>query len=278
MSYGWPVKPFDKQHAVRGFFCDPRIGGQGQKSFHFGVDVSAPDGTPVYAVEAGTVHSQGEQNIGVAADGPARSHAYWHIVPRVRPGQRVAKHALLGHIARGFGHVHLAERRSGRYWNPLRAGALTPFHDFGAPVVDRIVVERAGVRLDPAALTGVVNLIAVAHDVPPISAPPPWRGLPVTPALVRWRLVRGGRHIVPWRVVADFRTTLVPKSRYSAIYAPGTRQNHANEPGLYRFRLARGFDTREHRDGRYRLDVEAADIRGNASRGHLELVLVNGEV
>jgi hypothetical protein len=100
----------------------------------------------------------------------------------------------------------------------------------------------------------------------------------VTPALVRWRLVRGGRHVVPWRVVADFRTTLIPKSRFSAVYAAGTRQNHANEPGLYRFRLARGFDTREHRDGRYRLDVEVADIRGNASRGHLELVLVNDEV
>jgi Peptidase family M23 len=278
VSYGWPVEPFNKQHAVRGFFCDPRIGGQGQKSFHFGVDVSAPDGTAVFAVEAGTVHSEGDLNIAVVGDGGIRSHGYWHIVPSVRPGQRVRKHALLGHIARTWGHVHLAERRAGRYWNPLRVGALTPFDDFGAPVVDRIVVERGGVRLDPRAVTGVVNLIAVAHDIPPISAPPPWRRLPVTPALVRWRLVRDAREVVPWRVVADFRSTLLPKSRFSAIYAAGTRQNHPNAPGLYRFRLARAWDTRQHRDGSYRLDVEAADIRGNASRRHLELVLVNGQV
>jgi hypothetical protein len=278
VSYGWPVEPFNKQHAVRGFFCDPRIGGQGQKSFHFGVDVSAPDGTAVFAVEAGTVHSEGDLNIAVVGDGGTRSHGYWHIVPSVRPGQRVRKHALLGHIARTWGHVHLAERRAGRYWNPLRVGALTPFDDFGAPVVDRIVVERGGVRLDPRAVTGVVNLIAVAHDIPPISAPPPWRRLPVTPALVRWRLVRDAREVVPWRVVADFRSTLLPKSRFSAIYAAGTRQNHPNAPGLYRFRLARAWDTRQHRDGSYRLDVEAADIRGNASRRHLELVLVNGQV
>jgi hypothetical protein len=278
VSYGWPVEPFNKQHAVRGFFCDPRIGGQGQKSFHFGVDVSAPDGTAVFAVEAGTVHSEGDLNIAVVVDGGIRSHGYWHIVPSVRPGQRVRKHALLGHIARTWGHVHLAERRAGRYWNPLRVGALTPFDDFGAPVVDRIVVERGGVRLDPRALTGVVNLIAVAHDIPPISAPPPWRRLPVTPALVRWRLVRDAREVVPWRVVADFRSTLLPKSRFSAIYAAGTRQNHPNAPGLYRFRLARAWDTRQHRDGSYRLDVEAADIRENASRRHLELVLVNGQV
>jgi hypothetical protein len=90
-------------------------------------------------------------------------------------------HALLGHIAAGWGHVHLAERRAGHYVNPLRAGALTPFHDFGAPVIDRIVAEAAGKRLDPRALTGVVNLLAVAHDNPPFSAPPPWHGLPVTP-------------------------------------------------------------------------------------------------
>ena len=277
MSYGWPVKPFDEQHAVRGFFCDPRIGAKGSKAFHFGIDVSAPDGTPVYAVAGGKVHREGGQNIGIVT-GSGRSHGYWHIVPRVRHGQRVRKHALLGHVARSWGHVHFAERVDGKYWNPLRAGALTPFHDFGAPVVDLIVAERASRRLDPRVLTGVVNLIAVAHDNPPISAPPPWRGLPVTPAFVRWRLVRDGRAVIPWRVAADFRTELRTEFRFNEIYAAGTRQNHPNARGRYRFWLIRGWDTRRHRDGRYRLDVEAADIRGNASRGHLELVLVNDEV
>jgi murein DD-endopeptidase MepM/ murein hydrolase activator NlpD len=46
------VKPFDKQHPVRGFLNDPRIQGQ-SAPFHFGIDVSAPDGTAVYAVEPG---------------------------------------------------------------------------------------------------------------------------------------------------------------------------------------------------------------------------------
>ena len=160
----------------------------------------------------------------------------------------------------------------------MREGALTPFHDFGAPVIDRIVVERGGRVLQPGALIGVVNLIAVAHDNPPISAPPPWRGLPVTPALVRWRLIRDGRAVIPWRVAADFRTTLRNEFRFPDIYAGGTRQNHPNARGRYRFWLARAWDTRLHRDGRYRLDVEAADIRGNATREHLELVLLNDEV
>ncbi len=273
MSYGWPVEPFDKQHAVRGFFCDPRIGDRGENSFHFGIDVSAPDGTPVYAVEPGKVYAEGQQNIAVIG---ASEHAYWHIVPTVPPGEQVAKHALIGRIAKTWGHVHLAERRDGRYWNPLRVGALTPFEDYGPPAVDRIVAERSGSRLDPTTLTGVVNLIPEAHDNPPISATPPWQGLPVTPALLRWRLVRDAAEVVPWKIVADFRSTLIPQSRFAAVYASGTRQNHANAPGLYRFWLARDWDTRRHRDGSYRLDVEAADIRGNASRRHLELVLVNG--
>src|SRR5688572_15595570 len=49
-TYRWPVKPFDRQHPVRGFFGDPRIANHGHsKQFHFGVDISAPNGTPVFA-------------------------------------------------------------------------------------------------------------------------------------------------------------------------------------------------------------------------------------
>ena len=278
MSYCWPLAPFDRQHPVRGFFCDPRIGAKGSKAFHFGIDVSGPDGAPVYAVNAGVVDVEGAQNIAVVEGGGARDHGYWHIVPVVKHGQAVAQHELLGHIAPGWGHVHFAERSGGTYWNPLRKGALTPFADFGAPIVDRIVVERARKHVDPSFITGVVALIAEAHDISPIAAPPPWTGLPVTPALVRFRLVHGGRAIVPWTVVADFRTTLLPVSSFAGVYAAGTTQNHPNAAGLFRFILARAFDTRRHPDGVYRLDVEAADIRGNASGKHLELTFTNAAV
>lgn len=276
MSYCWPVEPFDRQHAVRGFFCDPRVGDHGSKAFHFGIDVSAPDGTPVYAVRAGAVDLEGAQNVAVVEAGGNREHGYWHIVPAVQHGERVAQHALLGHIAKGWGHVHFAERSGGEYWNPLRSGALAPFSDLGAPKVDRIVAERRGVSLDPSSLAGVVDLIAEAHDIPPIAPPPPWHEVPVTPALVRWRLVRNGRAVVPWRIVADFRTTLPPASHFAAVYAPRTRQNHPNAPGLFRFQLAAAFDTRGHPDGSYRLDVEAVDTRKNATRDHLALTLTNG--
>lgn len=272
MSYGWPVEPFDRQHAVRGFFCDPRID-EGRESFHFGVDVAVPDGTPVYAVAAGTVHIDPSHNVAVI--GSDIEHAYWHIVPAVHAGQTVRRHALIGHVASGWGHVHLAERRNGHYWNPLRRGALTPFADYGAPVVSRVTIERHRSQLDSSSVSGVVDVVAEAHDNPPIAAPPPWHGLPVTPALMRWRLLHGHTEIQSWKVAADFRAAMISNARFAAVYAPGTRQNHANVPGLYRFWIARGWDTRSRPDGSYELEVEASDTRGNGTRRRLAFTLAN---
>jgi len=278
-SHAWPVKPFGRQHPVRGSFGDPRIGDHGGKSFHFGVDVAALDGTAVFAVAAGRVSIDGENITVIEVEGE-REHAYWHVLPAVGDGSRVPRGALLGHIAAGWGHVHLAERRGDAYWNPLRKGALSPYQDYGAPVVSRIVTTGGA----DGRLVGVVDLIAEAFDHPPIPAPQPaWHGLPVTPAFLRWRLVRDAHEFVPWRVAFDFRTSFVPRIagtppcdvHFDDVYAPGTRQNHPHEPGLFRFWLARRFDTHSYPDGDYRLDVEAADIRGNASRGHRVVTIAN---
>jgi hypothetical protein len=274
------VEPFDRQHPVRGMLGDPRIGDQGGKSFHFGVDVSALDGTAVYAVNPGRVSIDGENITVVEVEG-SREHSYWHVVPAVKDGSHVARGTLLGHIAAGWGHVHMAERRGDAYWNPLRPGAMTPYEDYGAPVVSKILPSGPHDNL-----SGLIDLIAEAFDHPPIPAPQPeWHDMPVAPALVRWRLVRNAREFVPWRTVFDFRKSFVPNIagtpacdvHFDNLYAPGTCQNHPNTAGLFRFVLARGLDTRAYPDGDYRLDVEAADIRRNATRGHLVLTFANGQ-
>ena len=278
MSYGWPVEPFDHQHPVRGFFGDPRIGSAGGTSFHFGVDVSVPNGTPVYSVVAGTVDlnvAGGPENVAVMS--PGVTHGYWHIVPAVSQSQHVAQGALLGHVAAPWGHVHFAERTpGGPYLNPLRDGALTPFVKHDAPSVDRIVAARGGQLVDANNLAGIVDLIAEAHDVTPLPPLAPYTDMPVTPASVSWRLVAHATEVVPWQTVADFRTVLPANSLYGTVYAPGTTQNHPPKPGLYRFQLAAAFNTGLHPDGSYRLDVEATDSRGNLSLGHLTIVLTNG--
>ena len=61
-AYGWPIKPFDRQHPVRGFFGDPRISNHGRsRQFHFGIDISAPNR------DAGVCHAQRDDLYPLAA-------------------------------------------------------------------------------------------------------------------------------------------------------------------------------------------------------------------
>ena len=243
-AYGWPVKPFDRQHPVRGFFGDPRIGGHDSRQFHFGVDVSAPNGTPVYATLSGVVYPIGRHSDAISIRGAGGvEFEYWHIVPTVRPFTRVvAYRTVIGRIEKPWAHVHFSELRDGVYVNPLRRGALAPFVDVTTP---RVV----GVRRDRG------YVVADVADATPLLVPAPWSALPVMPALVRWR-IDGTRR---WHVAADFRRTIPAASTFRSVYAPLTRQNHANRPGLYRVRLS-GAPT-----GR-RIEVEVQDVTGNSAR------------
>ena len=281
-SYAWPLKPFDRQHPVRGFFGDPRIGESADghvesKSFHFGIDISAPDGTAVYATASGRIVWEPERPETIAirrADGSV--FAFWHIVPAVKNGQEaVAYRTLLGHISSGWGHVHLAELVGGRYVNPLRRGALTPYVDTTRPTIHTFSFERDGRSLGHTKLAGRISLVAEAWDKTPMSVPGKWGGKPVMPAIVRWRVV--GRHnaATPWKTAIDFSGTIPAPSMFDTAYAPWTRQNHAWRAGRYRVQLARDWDSRSLPNGAHLLEVEAADTRGNRTRRSIRFSLAN---
>jgi murein DD-endopeptidase MepM/ murein hydrolase activator NlpD len=242
-TYGWPLEPFDSQHPIRAFLDDPRIGHEGGVSFHFGVDISAPDGTAVYAVEGGTVHVQSRRAIAVVAPDGSHRFGYWHIVPSVRNHQQVVRHQLLGHIAAGWEHVHFAERRGGVYVNPLRDGGLGPYYDRTPPTVDAI------------SLAGFA-LVVTAHDTPDPRVPGAWANEPVTPALIRWR-VDGGN----WQTAVDFRAAMLPRTAFRSVYTPETRQNLKGKPGDFSFYLVRHWSLA----GTHRVDVEVSDTVGNRS-------------
>jgi hypothetical protein len=292
-AYPWPVKPFDTQHPVRGFLCDPRIVAGG-RTFHFGIDIAAPGGTPVYAVAPGKV-SYGSpadvaQNGGiVVVEAAGRNFGYWHVAPVVQPGSHVALHGLLGHIAvqpEDWGHVHFAESTHGAngitYWNALRSGAITPFSDFGPPVIDAIVTS-----LPANGLRGLVDLSVKAHDNTPIAVtqpdPPGWEGMPVTPSKIRWRLTRAAQPIVPWQIATDHGASFHPNVQgnpatdvnFASVYAPDTTQNNPDRPGLFHFWLKRSFDTSHYPDGDYQLEVEASDTRGNRRNSTLAVTVAN---
>ena len=286
--YGWPVKPFDMPHPVRGSFGDPRtvfagpptqrtlLSGKGSFQFHFGVDVSAPDGTAVYPVESGTVTDVTKDWVEVAgANG--RSFQYWHIAPAVGRGSHVeVDTTVLGHILRSCGHVHLTELDGGVAVNPLAPGHLTPYADTTTPAVTAIDFKTGvtGGALMPEILRGRVEIDAAAYDMPSLPVLGVWHDLPVTPALVEWQIERAtdGKVVVPTRIVYDVRDRLPAAGDFWHVYARGTHQNMAVfgkhysylQPGVYLFRLAANeFDTRTLPDGVYEIVVTATDIAGN---------------
>jgi hypothetical protein len=295
-AYPWPLKPFNQQHPIRANFGDPRtrflntmltdgLQGPGTFLFHNGIDIAAPEGTPVYAVISGKVRYIDESAISVKTKGRG-VFQYFHLLVKVRNGQHVvAGKTVLGTVLRAYGHVHLSEIRGGRVWNPLARGGIAPYRDHTVPQVRAINVRPAGSLLpfDSATVCGTVSLVAAADDAAPMAVPGVFAGFPLSPALITWSLARvGGITYVNDVPAADFRTT-IPASRYFwSVYARGSYQNaprFSNRqyfmPGRFLYNLASFVDTRSYPNGLYEIAVRVADMRGNSSEAALQFKIEN---
>jgi hypothetical protein len=278
-AYDWPVKPFDVQHPVRGSFDDPRAGmaldGQPELSFHSGIDISVPDGTPVYAIEAGWATLRPDAIV-VTTLTTMHVFGYWHVKPAVHSGELVVQHQLIGTVEPDWGHVHLSESEGGIYLNPLRRGGIAPYADWTKPTIDDVLIlEPRGKPANIVAITGSVDLVADAYDTPPLAPLGLWAASRVTPALIRWRIVGVRSVVVPWLTAIDFRRYLLPSAVFDDVYAPGTTENRARRPGDYHLYLAHDLDTRMFPNGVYTLEVFAEDTRGNTAQRSLPFRVVN---
>ena len=295
-AYPWPIKPFHQQHPIRANFGDPRtrfwntmltdgLQGPGLFQFHNGIDIAAPEGTPVYPILSGTVKLI--DGAAVLVRSPGRKFQYFHIIPTVHTGEHViAQRTVLGHVIHAANHVHLTEIRGRRVWNPLARGGIAPYADHTTPQVDEIFARPVGslLPLESETLCGSVSLVAAAHDTPPLPVPGTFAGFPVSPAFVSWSLTRldGGLVYVPTIPAANFRTTLPVVRHFWNVYARGSYQNaprFSNQqfhmPGRFLYNLTGTFDTRSYPNGAYEVSVHVTDMRGNWSDGVQELRIEN---
>ena len=276
-AYRWPVKPFDRQHPVRGNFGDPRTVFEGRRSqstiesgdgmfqFHHGVDISAPDGSPVYAVADGTItRTHGDR---VTVDCPnGRAIQYWHIT--VPAAVRVGQHAVAGKTL-------LAQLEGGQPVNPLSHGRLEPYRDGTPPSLLALSFRRSdlGAAIRPDRVSGRIYAYVEASDTPALPVPGRWNGFPVTPAVVSWRIETArGRAVVTDRVAWDVRRTIPSTAAFWLSYARGSHQNWPvfsdgkarGMTGRYVFRLSTSpLDTDRLGAGTYVLVVKVADTAGN---------------
>jgi murein DD-endopeptidase MepM/ murein hydrolase activator NlpD len=265
-AYGWPLKPFRKAHPIRATFGDPRyhLGAEGSLSaFHFGVDIVARDGQPVYSVEPGVVVRRRADSVTIGRPS-GRRYGYWHVRPVVRSGTHVKLHQLLGYVIKGWGHVHFAESLRGKYRDPLRKGALTPYYDHTSPTISSVqLLTPDGAAVDPQHVAGTIDVTANIYDTPQITPPAPWNVARLAPASVWWEVVNSSGVMVESAFTVNFDYTLPLNALYSWIYAPGTYQNKPHRPGQYIFWIFHGLDTTAFPNGTYTLEVMAGDTRRN---------------
>jgi len=295
LAYGWPLKPFNQAHPIRGNFGDPRtvfqsafqpdgLFGEGAFSFHNGLDISAAPGQAVYPVVSGVAHVADMASV-IVRSSQGRVFKYMHITPVVYDGQWVnAYKTVLGHVDGVAGHVHFSEIDRSIVVNPLGLRHLQPYRDTTKPkVASVLLLGPNGRELKSRGATGTVELAAQIFDSPALPVPGSWFGYPVAPAYVYWSLASStGKFIVFPKTIADFRYTVPPNGAFWRVYARGTYQNKprfGNQqfrtlPGRFEFRLTqKPLDTRKLPDGAYSVRVVAEDTAGNRAI-HTETITV----
>jgi hypothetical protein len=257
---GWPVRPKQRQHPMRGSFLDPRPDPALGAIYHTGVDIAVRDDRPesgappdrthrVYAIEGGVVEQATPP--GVCGNVRVGHFGYGHVDARVAEGQHVQAGQFIGWTCRGWWHVHLTEfyfPGDGRRLlvNPLRPnGKLKPYGDKAPPVIHEVRFHRpaeprwgrrfgsfarlpqAGRRLDKSRLSGIVDVRARVSD--PQSFIGWFRDVPALAAphhpyrLGLLLVDRRNARVILRRTV--FIALTEPPLELGQHYAPGTTQN-----------------------------------------------------
>ncbi len=266
--YPWPLPSSGVPYPVTGVFGEYRPGPP--PHFHDGTDLAAADGTPVLAVQAGTVLGVGSDWIRVGR------FAYVHVVPDpfLGVGDVVQVGDTIAVIQSGYGHVHFKDG-GGAYstWtrNALDSlDGLSPYTDPHGVRIHRIRFFRnddPGTLLDSQAVWGAVDVEAYATDS---------SGLHVYPTTINNGIYRIGwalytadtsRVLRPFSIRFTFDTLvqgMLGQASVSTVYAPWSSAQ-AHFYWITHSEQGNGaLNTDTLTPGPYLLQVVAWDIRNHA--------------
>ncbi len=289
-----PVKPFDQAHVLRATFGEPRglkgaggpagggdprarylasigqIAPVGTRSLHDGVDIVAPDGTPVFALESGIAKTGGTGYDGNVIVG---SFGYWHLSNTIPTGSAVtAFTTVIGKVYPGQQHVHLTRfTAAGRGEgaddpvNPLLGGGLTPYADTQPPEFGQLVAfDRSQNKLPVTALKGPVVLAVNAADVQ--SA-----GNTRTGVYTKGYQLRDGAGRIVLGPIPVFEFQVLPVHGVAnRLYTAASTRHKFQSRFWYRVSDRAPSDsaflhTERLVPGNYMLEVSAGDARGNVA-------------
>jgi hypothetical protein len=321
---GWPVLPLHGQHPIRGAFLDPRPDPRKGAIYHDGIDIAVRDDRPesgaphgrthrVHAIESGRVTAATPRGTRGLVD--AGHFRYEHVDALVGVGDNVEPGDVLGWTTDGSWHVHLGEfvfRPDGSrvIVNPLRSGGkVAPYVDTDRPAIRAVtfhvpatptwkrrpgttvaLLPQAGRKLDPARLSGKVDVRVQTHDPQSFIgwfSQLPWLAAPHHPFRVAVSVFSHstGKAVVDREVFRSERMLDMPAGQH---FAPGTEQNlpangcmrlHATVrcDGIYWFRLFPRpyWDTTKLPNGGYRVRVRVWDAVGNEARDDTDVRVRN---
>ena len=293
--FQWPLDPPDRPHPVRATFGEPRgllgpgipreatdraelirsggpLNTPGRRVIHSGIDIAAPDGTPVFAVKSGIAATGGE---GYETHVIVADFGYWHLAEAVPDGTEVTAFVtVIGRIYPGQGHVHLARfagchgacTERDRVLNPLVNGGISPYVDTAPPRIGGIrAYNRRGQPLRREALSGPVAL--VLNVVDPQSFGSHDTGI----YRLSYRILPAGKSGAVVGPVRVLRLDAIPGGRVrNSLYTSGSTR-HSTKTNFSYILTARSptndglLHTERLRPGDYTLEVTAGDVRGNHS-------------
>ncbi|MBK7980507.1 MAG: T9SS type A sorting domain-containing protein [Ignavibacteriae bacterium] len=185
-TYQWPVPPLNSSQGITGAFAEFRNTGSSDH-FHNAVDISEPDGNPVFPSMDGVVYSLDNNgydsyiNVKSIINGKKKHMTYYHVVPNPNlvVGQQVYTGlTVLGTIFVTAGHVHLIEREFvnvsssslGTEINPIRPeGGLYPFEDTFPPVIEsstlKFCVDKTNKEISSNQLYGKVDFQIKVREI-----------------------------------------------------------------------------------------------------------------